>query len=40
MSDRAVKNLAPRDPSQKPPSSFESAFNTEKNDATIVGIGR
>ena len=39
MSDRAIKNLAPRDPSQKPPSSLESAFNTEKNDATIVGIG-
>ena len=35
-----MKKSAPRDPSQKPPSSLESAFDTEKNDATIVGIGR
>ena len=40
MSDKAIKNSAPRDPSQQPPSSLESAFNNEKNDATIVGIGR
>jgi hypothetical protein len=40
MPDDAPNTLKTECPSQKPPPPFKAALKTEKNDATIVGIGR